>query len=130
MSYCRFSTDCYQCDVYVYESVYDCWTIHVAGRRHHNPTIPLVPADYDEANGFIEWYKRQQEWLTHPDTTLIDLPEDNEHVGKTYDLPSPEEAADMLQLISDSGLNVPEYVIIALREEQIEIDQQLPPGKE
>lgn len=33
MSYCRFSTDDYQCDVYVYEDVGGWWSTHVAGNR-------------------------------------------------------------------------------------------------
>ena len=34
MSYCRFSSDDYGCDAYVYEDVSGGFTIHLAGRRY------------------------------------------------------------------------------------------------
>lgn len=55
MSYCRWSSDFGECDVYVYEDVAGGWTIHVAGRKlkHRVPDeiralfdIPRDAADY------------------------------------------------------------------------------------
>lgn len=41
MSYCRWSSDNWKSDVYVYEG--DGWVIHVAGRRRKRSPIPEIP---------------------------------------------------------------------------------------
>ena len=46
MSYCRFSSDGFQCDVYCYGSMGG-YTIHVAGRRQVFPE-PLPVMDLDD----------------------------------------------------------------------------------
>lgn len=40
MSYCRWSSMNWMCDVYVYEDVDGGWATHVAGRRRAIPPIP------------------------------------------------------------------------------------------
>lgn len=46
MSYCRWSSDHFECDVYVYESVSGGWTTHVAGRRRKTPLPDSIKAMY------------------------------------------------------------------------------------
>jgi len=37
MSYCRFSSNGFQCDLYAYADTSGCWIIHVASKRHKQP---------------------------------------------------------------------------------------------
>jgi hypothetical protein len=45
MSYCRWSSDFFECDVYVYANVSGAWTTHVAGRRFKH----IVPDELKNA---------------------------------------------------------------------------------
>ena len=68
MSYCRWSSDNFQCDVYCYADVSGGYTTHVKD-------------------------------------------------GKTYNDATPEQAADRLQELRNSGYKVPQYAIDELRSE-------------
>lgn len=46
MSYCRWSSDFGQCDVYVYANVSGMWTTHVAGRRLRHIVPDEIKAMY------------------------------------------------------------------------------------
>ncbi len=49
MSYCRWSTDEFRCDLYIYANVNGYWTIHVAGRTRDGEdiTLPHAGATFD-----------------------------------------------------------------------------------
>ncbi len=56
MSYCRFSTDCFRCDVYAYADVAGGWTIHVAARKRD------IPADWrDPLEQMMDGLDREDE---------------------------------------------------------------------
>lgn len=127
MSYCRFSTDDYQCDVYVYSSVGDFIAIHVAGNRQ-TPTAPPPPSIGDWWNrgpkGVEEYMERAEavtKWLATAERKKIGLP----HDGESFEAHDEEEAANRLEALKNMGYNVPQYVIDALREEAAE--QELKP---
>lgn len=46
MSYCRWSTDDFLCDLYIYEHYEGFWAIHVASIRrvYHKPLPPPDPS--------------------------------------------------------------------------------------
>lgn len=119
MSYCRWSTDDFACDLYIYESVYDCWTIHVAGGRHVGP-LPPVPSLKELCDRAVtgEEYaaasKVRRAWMDKHGTVPIDLP----HAGETFDLATPGECADKVEELAALGYCVPDYVVPTLREEQ------------
>jgi hypothetical protein len=52
-------------------------------------------------------------WVEKAERKPIGLP----HDGETFDDPTASDAADRLQMLKDSGYNVPQYAIDALREE-------------
>jgi hypothetical protein len=143
MSYCRWSSDFGECDVYVYESCCGGWDTHVAGRRlkHRVPDeIRSMPTTNGE-----EWLAQHQavnEWrnslpcdeypctYSRPDGTKYrgtsKSPKDSEYIelseisvfaGESFNDPTPGDCADRLEEIRASGLNVPQYAIDALREE-------------
>ncbi|SRR5579883_3081343 len=60
MSYCRFSSDDYQCDVYVYAHIAGYWTTHVASNRYafQEPLpsqVSWVPGACND-----DWFKRHE----------------------------------------------------------------------
>lgn len=127
MSYCRWSSDDFQCDVYVYADVYGGWTIHVASRRRDwvkacMTLPPPVPFSKENMTAWIERHHVMQKFLDDPrwdeDTFegWVDVPAP--HAGETYNLGSAGECADLLEEIRASGCNVPQYAIDELREEQ------------
>ena len=119
MSYCRWSSDDYQCDLYVYESS-DGFVIHVASNRpvYDEPLPPPAPAPNVD---FDAWYARQQkvsEMVERARREPIGLPHDDE----TFVLDEPGEAADRMVALRAVGYRFPARVIDELREEQAELD--------
>lgn len=122
MSYCRFSTDDYQCDVYVYSSVGDYIAIHVAANRV-TPTAPRPPEIGDWWNrgpaGVDEWMARHaavDAWLATGERKKIGLP----HDGESFDAEDEAAAAEKLEYLRDLGYQVPQFVIDALKAEDEE----------
>lgn len=127
MSYCRWSSDNFECDVYVYEHVDGGWTTHVAGNRHVGdcPKVDLVSLmagyqDADEAEKhrravlMAEQQKAQHEFLSACERRPIGLSRD----GETFSSPTPGACADLLEDLMAEGYNVPQYAIEELRAEQ------------
>lgn len=112
MSYCRWSSNDFRCDVYVYEDCAGGWTTHVAGNRvrrdandrpiHFDWHQPHVTGDYDA-------------WAAE-NLSAIGLP----HDGETFNDPTPGECADRLEALRALGYNVPQYAIDELREEALD----------
>ena len=123
MSYCRWSSDDFQCDVYVYESTGDFWSTNVAGRRRIIPpdVLASLPVDNDDDAG--SWFARIQalnQWMDANEQAWTDL----SHLpsaGESFRDDTPGECADRLEALRVEGFNVPQYAIDALREEQAEL---------
>lgn len=141
MSYCRFSSMNFMCDVYVYEDVYGGWTTHVAGRRAIFPTIPALPrwmyinfgqkwnresssAVYPNvvarSIGFVWYtplgaYDRIRYWMLdripRRDIGLL-------HDGERFNHATPQECASFLCELRAMGYRVPQYAIDALNAEE------------
>lgn len=123
VAYCRWSSDDFQCDLYVYESAQG-WECHVAGRKLDMAGVELPPpadlADFDawlqrhnDVRGILDALRQQERW--------IDIPEP--HGGKTYTFDSPGEMADYLDTLESAGLRFPDWLESALREEQADLDE-------
>ena len=115
MSYCRWSSDDYQCDVYAYEHVNGGFMVHVASNRvvFTSPLPDFVPFEPGRIGEFIA---RQQAVLAMVDSAEradIGLPQD----GADYCEPDAGACADRLEQLRGAGYNVPQYAIDALREE-------------
>jgi hypothetical protein len=121
MSYCRWSSDNWRCDVYCYASVSGAWTTHVAGRRRWPIVPPTFPWRFN-SNKIGSWFfwlsYRLQMWsLSFIPLRAIGL----KHDGETFEDDGPWEMAQTLEMLRREGYNVPQYAIDNLREEATEL---------
>jgi hypothetical protein len=102
MSYCRWSSDNFDCDLYCYESS-EGFVTHVAGARWrtwYRLFFWITDKRYKHpdftwrANRFHLWFLPH--WLTHKE---IGLPED----GKTYTDGTPEEFYETVECLLNLG---------------------------
>lgn len=113
MSYCRFSSDCYGSDVYVYESVHGPIVIEVAGMRYESPEPRPVYPEGGTIGDLVEYLSATQAWVNGAHLVPIGLPNDSDHL----EADGPKEAADLLVRLRAIGYCVPAGVIETLQEE-------------
>lgn len=117
MSYCRFSTDQFRCDVYVYEHCGGWHQIHVAGNKHVSDKPRPAPVSLDAP--FAEYMAADDAltaWMDQATRVAIDLP----HAGESFECAGPLECAEKLEELKALGYVVPQFAIDALREEAAE----------
>lgn len=120
MSYCRFSSDGFQSDVYVYESCYGGWNVHVAS-NHIVTELPEVPGMFEVEPG--EWlaaHNAQMEALK----TAEREPIGGEYDGESCTFYTLDELLQFLVVLSESGYHVPEYAIERIEEEMKELQHE------
>lgn len=143
MSYCRWSSDFWQCDVYVYEDVNGGWTTHVAGRRmKHTPPPELVAMPCSTGAEWLARHLAEEAWRDSLPSDEIPctyaLPgggskpgtmkmlKDSEYLalatigveaGQSFSDPTPLACAERLEALKAKGFNVPQSAIDALRSE-------------
>lgn len=119
MSYCRWSSDNFQCDVYVYAAS-EGWCIHVAA----NKTAEDPPENSREVAGwweqgeagvkaYVEQHTRLTEWMT----TAAKVPIGLAHDGGYFIEPTALACAERLISLKEMGYRVPQYAIDDLIEE-------------
>ena len=113
MSYCRFSSMNWMCDVYCYADVGGGWTTHVASRRRAREPQPAYPDLLGDYEGWDRRYKQHMADLETIPLEDIGLP----HDGESYNDSSLEAFRDRLIGLRDAGYNVPEYVFDEISEE-------------
>lgn len=115
MSYCRWSSDDFKCDLYCYESDRG-YTTHVAGNRvvgdvpHLDWTILTADSGAQE---FADQYKKQMDWLETAKREPIGLP----HAGESFYDPDLESFLATVTMLRDEGYHVPTHVLDTIREE-------------
>ena len=115
MSYCRWSSNDYQCDVYVFASN-DGWITYVAGNRvvFAGPLPDSVPFEKGRIDEWLERHEKVCEMADAAEHIDIGLPS----ACKSFTDPTPGECADRLEGLRAEGFVVPQYAIDALREEE------------
>lgn len=115
MSYCRWSSDDFQCDVYVYESCHGGFDTRIAGNKviFDGPLPEPVEIKSENMDAFFERKKIVDKMLDRAKREKIGL----EYDGETFNDPTASECADRLESLKAMGYNVPQYAIDALREE-------------
>lgn len=117
MSYCRWSTNDFTCDIYCYESCDGGWDIHIAALRHRLRSLPPpVPFDLENLDPWFERHKKVMKMVHRAKRYPIGLPYD----GESYNEPTAGDAAKRLIALKETGYNVPQEAIDALIEESEE----------
>jgi hypothetical protein len=114
MSYCRWSSDDFQCDVYVYEHMAGGFVVHIADNRvvYSEPLPPPLKGKFDP-NAWIERHRVVSEIMNRSERRTIGL----EHDGETMSTDTAGEMAELLGSLRGKGYNVPQYAIDRLLEE-------------
>ena len=129
MSYCRWSTDDFRCDLYLYADVRGGFTLHVAANRWDYP-IPEkwagnnAPPMSDPA--WADWYTRRDAAMKPVRDATPRVPIDLPHAGETFRLESPGEVIERLRELRAIGYRFPDSVIEELEAEQA--TTPAPPG--
>lgn len=117
MSYCRFSSDDFQCDVYVYDSEEGIVT-HVARARRVVDTSTLPALNGNDVDAIL---RRHRELMRQFDDESIPIvPIGLSEDGKSFVDDTPGEAADRLETLRAMGYRVPQHAIDVLREEHVQ----------
>jgi hypothetical protein len=114
VSYCRWSSNDFDCDVYVYAHVDGGWRTHVAARRHVVDRAGLPPVDGDDLDA--AWFARLREVMRRMKGAPLE-PIGLPHDGADFTDPTPGACADRLESLRALGYRVPQFAIDALREE-------------
>lgn len=119
MSYCRFSSDDFQCDVYAYQSEHG-YELHVASNRYiidRSKLPPRVGIGTVQAEVWLARYaevcKVLHEAMVNNQLVTLTLP----HAGESFTFDTPGELAAFLRKLKALGYNVPADAIEALDEE-------------
>lgn len=113
MSYCRWSTDDYQCDLYCYDDCAGGIITHIAGRRviYKEPLPPPVPFDQTEA--WVNRANKINEIHENAEFVPIELP----HAGESFNDETLQGFLTRLKYLKDLGYKFPESVITCVEEE-------------
>jgi len=144
MSYCRWSSDGFRCDIYAYEHVDGGFAIHCADARHIFPDDWRDPwkameaategceagkevSDRDKerlADAFWR-YKAEMARLDTFPLAPINLPS----AGETFREDNLEDFLARMLALRQEGFNFPDIVLDDIRDEIRERDQRLKTGK-
>lgn len=105
MSYCRWSTDNFTCDLYCYEDCSGGWTTHVAARRRTPEYTELPDWTKVDAAELDEWGAKS--------FVDIGLP----HDGESFNDPTLEDFLARVTSLRDMGYVVPDRVIENIKQE-------------
>lgn len=117
MSYCRWSSDGFQCDLYCFEHVGGWFQTYVARARRPRAIPALVLNEGEIA--FRASHDAQEAALNDPDNepVVIGLPYD----GHQFQDPTLQAMLDRIVMLKEAGYVVPDWVVNRVREE-IELD--------
>lgn len=114
MSYCRFSCNDYQCDVYAYESE-EGFVVHVAQRKvdFQEPLPDPVEFEPHFAHEWLERHNKVLELVGRSPRVQIDLP----HAGQTFVEETPQALLVRLKLLRDIGYRIPDTAFLYVENE-------------
>ena len=116
MSYCRWSSDDFRCDVYAYESDAG-FIVHVANNMYLGD-IPRVPFILDvPKDEFLKAYRAQHKFLETAKQKKIGKKYD----GFTFQYDTLDEMLRGMKDIKAKGYRVPDFVFEAIQEELAEL---------
>lgn len=118
MAYCRFSTDDFKCDLYIYEDCNGGYTTHLAKNRvEYQSLLPeLIELTVDNV---VDWHERHHTVMHLYDEAKkveIDLP----FAGEYFNDETAEELIERLIELRRIGYRFPADVIEAILEESLQ----------
>ena len=105
MSYCRFSSDDWRCDLYCYEDAEGGWTTHVATCRVPEDTPRCPPLDATPE--WLALHRAQLAYLETAEKTRINLPYD----GQMFSDPTLADFRQRLIGLRAVGYLFPDWVL-------------------
>lgn len=114
MSFCRWSSDNFACDLYAYESDAG-YMIHVASNRVVGD-VPPLDWETEDPGVFYTAYKAQHAFLDSATREPIGLA----HDGETFVFDSLEEFRDCFVMLREAGYHFPQGLIESIEEEMRE----------
>lgn len=119
MSYCRWSSMDFKCDLYCYEHCGGFWATHVAGNRVVTPVIPDAPWSLLRKGGVIGRYVFMWWHWLHMFTVRIGIHRDIKlpHAGETFEDATLEEFKERLVWLRGLGYRFPDYVFQSVDDE-------------
>lgn len=100
MSYCRWSSDNFKCDLYVYKHVNGGWTTHVINNR-------LKVSEEEYARYIDKMLAEGNASLAEECFEPLNLP----HAGETFSDPTLEALKERLLYLRGLGYRFPDYVL-------------------
>ena len=117
MAFCRFSSDNFTCDVYVYESK-DGIVIHVASNKLVGNITPLPSLDDVSMGDYVAAINEQTEAVRNAERRPIGGVFDGEcFTADTY-----QEAVDLLNELASSGYRIPDWLCPLLLAQEDELE--------
>lgn len=110
MSYCRWSSDNFKCDIYMYEGS-DGYHIHVASLRYVGEVPELAPKE--DIDAFQESYQKQAVWMETAERAPIGLRAD----GEAFVYTDLKDCLSKLKELKEMGYLVPDWVIRNVQDE-------------
>lgn len=122
MSLCRFSSDDWKSDVYIYKSKLGYYVINVASGRHvpHKPLPPKIDMENmdgkeeDKAIAFAERFMQVYEIIQ--DSKLVAI--GGKYDGMTFVCNTADKTIKQLREIQEEGYHVPNFVYKLLGSEE------------
>lgn len=117
MSYCRFSCNDFQSDVYAYASRYGGFDVHVAENRvvYDQPLPPPITDPTDYKASFLR-HEQVGKLVDSARRESIGLSRDGEHLN----VETLEDLRDLLLDLRHEGYRVPDHALEAIAEEMAE----------
>lgn len=114
MSYCRFSSDNWTSDLYIWMGFSGVEVVVAHSRYIFDANYPMPTFDpLDEEFDYKAYNELYTLAMDHKDTLRIQLP----YAGEMFAYDTGKEAAEFVRELSELGYHVPDGVIEALEEE-------------
>lgn len=113
MSYCRWSSDDWKCDLYCYHSCGGGYITHVASQKYID--VPVNPHSFGGAafEKWLDFHEVQMAFLDTAEMKEIGLP----HDGMSFNDPDLEAFLERVNCLKETGYIVPHWVFEMIEEE-------------
>ena len=105
MAICRWSSNGYMCDLFIYQNNSDeKWYVCVAGRRFIKDDEYPEREDFDE---YSEWVTKVTKWADNALVEEIELP----YAGETLVIDNIDDTVAKVRELKELGYNIPEDIL-------------------